>query len=90
MFCLIIALLSFGVIGFSVFGFPDEVLELVPSLSWDDWPPVSRGVSSPLEELEEDDEEDEEEEASSSLTPTVTVGTLEIVWHGICLPSLCK
>ena len=88
MFCLIIDLISFGVISFFALGLPAE---LVPLLSWDDWPPLSHGVSSPLlEELEEDDEEDEEEDASSSLTPMVTVGTLEIVRHGISLSPLCK
>ena len=67
---------------------------MVPPLSWVDWPPLSWGESLPLlheletgdEEGAEDDEEDDGE--SSSLTPIVTVGTLETVRQGIDFPSL--
>ena len=63
------------------------MLELVPPLSW--------GALLLLDELEvpdeeeEDDDEDEERDSSDS-APTITVGTLETVRHGMILPFFFK
>ena len=58
------------------------LLELVPPLSWGELLLLDELEVS--DEEEQDDDEDEEGDPSDS-APTITVGTLETVRHGICL-----
>ena len=63
------------------------LLELVPPLPWGALL-LSDELEVPDEEEQDDDEDDERDPSDSA--PTITVGTLETVRHGIFLPFFFK